>query len=42
MEGKYYMPILGEYFTIYDDSEVEKYCFRGTIINKAELKKLMQ
>lgn len=30
-----------DFCTIYDDSAVDEYCFRGTVKNKSELKKLM-
>lgn len=30
------------YFNIYEDKGADEYCFRGTIKNKSELKKLIQ
>lgn len=40
--GRFYLKTHSDGFcTIYDDSAVDEYCFRGIIKNKSELKKLM-
>lgn len=38
----YFKAYPDNFFTIWDDSAVDEYCFRGTIRNKSELVKLMQ
>ena len=38
----YFKTYSGGFCTIYDDTAVDQYCFRGNIKNKSELKKLMQ
>lgn len=41
--GRFYLKhCLGGNLTIYDDSAVDEYCFRGEIKNKFELRKLMK
>lgn len=42
IERFYLKDLIDDYFTIYDDSAVDEYVFRGKIKNKSELQKLMQ
>ena len=41
IETWYFKTYPNGFCTIYDDTAVDKFCFRGTIKNKSELKKLM-